>query len=570
MRFLALAIDYDGTLATHGRVSDEVVEALRRAQHSGRKLILVTGRELDDLWDVFPQLDLFDRVVAENGAVLLRQDERDADVLAEAPPETFAAALRGRGVEPVEVGHVVVATREPHETTVIETIREFGLELQVVFNKGAVMVLPAGVNKRSGLAAALDELGLSTHNVVGIGDAENDHAFLDACECAVAVANALPAIKARADLVTEGANGQGVIELVDKLLEDDLEHLEPRLKRHRILLGTRAEGPKQVMLRPYGTGLLVAGSAKAGKSSLLMGLIERIQEHGYQYCLIDPEGDYERLPDAINLGDPRQAPDPQSVVDVLAKPTQNVVVSLLSVAGADRPGYFGALLEALRRLIERTGRPHWLVIDEAHHVLPAEPGVGVEALPRAFGGLALVTLDPQRIAASAYDVLNVMCAVGAEPMRVLASAAALIGAPPPRARTDVLTRGQALVWRRGKKRAHLVNVERGQTKRRRHRRKYAEGELPPDLSFYFRGPHGALDLRAQNLQVFMQIADGVDDATWEHHLRAGDYSTWVESSLKDRKLARQLASVERDVAVPAARSRAAIRQLIEDRYAPPV
>ena len=49
----------------------------------------------------------------------------------------------------------------------------------MIFNKGAVMILPSGVNKATGLAAALEELGLSPHNVVGVGDAENDHAFLE-------------------------------------------------------------------------------------------------------------------------------------------------------------------------------------------------------------------------------------------------------------------------------------------------------------------------------------------------------------------------------------------------------
>lgn len=69
------------------------------------------------------------------------------------------------------MGRVIVATWEPHQTTVLEVIRELGLELHVIFNKGAVMILPSGVNKATGMAATLDELGLSPHNTVGIGDA---------------------------------------------------------------------------------------------------------------------------------------------------------------------------------------------------------------------------------------------------------------------------------------------------------------------------------------------------------------------------------------------------------------
>ncbi len=204
MRYLALATDYDGTLASDGMVGPETVAALERVVASGRQLILVTGRQLDDLARVFPQLDLFHRVVTENGALLYRPATREEKQLGEAPPQEFVEALRVRGVQPLAIGRSIVATWEPHETTVLEVIRALGLELQVIFNKGAVMVLPAGVTKGTGPAAALDELGLSPHNAVAVGDAENDHAFLSLCECSAAVANALPLLKERADIVTEG------------------------------------------------------------------------------------------------------------------------------------------------------------------------------------------------------------------------------------------------------------------------------------------------------------------------------------------------------------------------------
>jgi hydroxymethylpyrimidine pyrophosphatase-like HAD family hydrolase len=114
---------------------------------------------------------------------------------------------------------------------VLEVIRELGLELHVILNKGAVMVLPAGVNKATGLAAALDGMGVSPHNVVGVGDAENDHAFLELCACSAAVANALPALKERADLVTSRTHGAGVVELIDKLIANDLSEVEPHLEQ---------------------------------------------------------------------------------------------------------------------------------------------------------------------------------------------------------------------------------------------------------------------------------------------------------------------------------------------------
>src|SRR5688572_24453325 len=218
MRYYAFACDFDSTLASHGLVEEKVIAALERVRSSGRKLLLVTGRELEDLIRIFPHIDLFERVVAENGALLYRPSAREEKVLGEPPNSEFIELLRQRGVSTLGVGHVIVATREPYEKIVLETIRDLGLELQVIFNKGAVMILPSGLNKATGLLVALSELNLSPHNVVGIGDAENDHAFISRCECAVAVANALPMLMERADFVTQSNNGSGVMELADKLV----------------------------------------------------------------------------------------------------------------------------------------------------------------------------------------------------------------------------------------------------------------------------------------------------------------------------------------------------------------
>jgi len=329
MRYLALATDYDGTLAHDGRVDGPTLAGLERLLASGRRLIMVTGRELDDLAATFDHLDLFERVVAENGAILYHPAAKSQRVLAPAPPDEFVRALRLRGV-PLSAGRTIVATWKPHETAVLETIRDLGLDSQVIFNKDAVMVLPAGVTKASGLEAALDDLGLSRHDVVGIGDAENDHAFLRICECAVAVANALPALKQLADFTTRADHGAAVVELIDEIILDDLAGREPLLGRHHVLLGTR--------------------------------------------------------------------------------------------------------------------------------------------------------------------------------------------------------------------------------------------ELPPDRSFYFRGPEGKLNLRAQNLMMFLQMADGVDDDTWFFHLRRGDYEQWFRDRIKDDQLADEAAEVARRPMVSAAESRELIRAAVERRY----
>lgn len=223
MRYIALACDYDGTLARDGHVEPATIAALEAVRASGRRLLLVSGRELEDLFSVFTRADLFDLMVVENGALVYDPQRRTERRIGEAPPPEFTAELRRRGVTPLSTGSVIVATREPHETTVLDVIREMGLELQVIFNKGAVMVLPSGVNKGVGLEAALRDLQVPPARCVGIGDAENDHHFLSICGFSVAVANALPAVKQRADLVTRGSHGAGVREAIELLLRDQLK-----------------------------------------------------------------------------------------------------------------------------------------------------------------------------------------------------------------------------------------------------------------------------------------------------------------------------------------------------------
>lgn len=231
MQYLALATDYDGTLARHGRVNDVTLDALRRVRSSGRKLIMVTGRELPDLASAFPHFEFFDLLVAENGALLYWPAEQRTEVLCEPPPKSLCDALRRRGVTPLSCGQVVIGTWRPHEVTLLEVISSLGLEQHIIFNKNAVMVLPSGVNKATGLARALTEMKISADRVVGIGDAENDHAFLDSCAVAVAVENALPSLKEHCDLVTVKDHGEGVVELIDLLVTDDLQSLGPRRPR---------------------------------------------------------------------------------------------------------------------------------------------------------------------------------------------------------------------------------------------------------------------------------------------------------------------------------------------------
>ena len=567
MYIICLATDYDGTLARDGEVDPPTLKALEDFKRSGRKLILVTGRELPDLRRVFSRLDLFDRVVAENGALLYDPGTKKETPLAPEPPKGFVEALKAKGVEPLSIGRSIVATWEPNETAVLEAIRDLGLELQIVFNKGAVMVLPAGVNKASGLKAALGDLGLSAHNVVAVGDAENDHAFLQACGYAVAVANALPAVKDEADLVTKGARGAGVSELIGLLLEHDADAFRATLERRAVEVGRTLDG-RPVAVHPRGGGSLIAGLSGGGKSTLATAFLERFVAEAFQVCVFDPEGDFAEASFATVAGGAKAPPRLADVLKELEHPDHSVVVNMLAVSTSERPAVFASFLSAIADLRSRTGRPHWILVDEAHHVLPAERDPTVTALPPTLPATVFVSVDPETMARDALARADDVFAVGSKAADTIRAFCRALRIEAPALPAEPPERGQALVWRRGRgEKPGLMTTYAPAEKSERHTRKYAEGELGEDKSFYFRGPENALKLRAQNLTVFLQMADGVDDETWLHHLKGRHYSRWMAEAIKDEELADEVRQAE-DEADPAT-SRQRVREAIERRYTAP-
>jgi hydroxymethylpyrimidine pyrophosphatase-like HAD family hydrolase len=561
--FVALAADYDGTLARHGQVDQPTRQALEQVRASGRKLVLVTGRDLPDLKRAFDALELFDLVVAENGALLFDPAKKEEIPLSDPPPLALVNRLRELGVDPLSVGRTIIATWEPNEKIVLEAIRDLALEQHIIFNKGAVMVLPSDVNKASGLKKALQRLHLSPHNVVGIGDAENDQAFLSACGCAVAVDNALPTVKAKADFVVAD-HGAGVIELVRALTENDLSTYSAKVPRAQPVIGDTAGG-EPVSLSPFET-LLVTGSSGGGKSTMVTALLEELRELDYQFCVVDPEGDYGELRDAVIVGDSKQVPRMREVVDLLSNPDTNVVINLLAVDPPERPRFLAKLLPDLGKLRTETGRPHWIVLDEVHHCLPAKWDPAPVTLPRELPALIAVTVHPEEVAPDFLALVSTVVGVGEGAPRAIekfckARGRKVISSSAPAA-------GKVLVLR-DEDRPFVVTARRSKDKQQRHVRKYAEGDLGKDKSFYFRGPENALNLRAQNLATFLQLAAGVDDKTWLHHLREGAYSRWFRDAIKDQELAREAAGVEETSSISANDSRARIKELVERRYTAP-
>ncbi len=228
MHYQALAFDYDGTLAKNGHVVPSTLHALEKAKAAGYKTLLVTGRELTDLKMVFPRFDLFDVIVAENGAQLYWPAEDREEILDNPPSVDFLAEMQRLDVTPFSVGKVIFASWRPHEVAIAEAIARLGFEYQIIFNKKAVMVLPKHINKATGMIAALERLKIDPKTVVGIGDAENDLPFLRVCGFAATVENALDAVKAQCQFVATRDHGEGVEEMIDALLCGTIEQFAPK------------------------------------------------------------------------------------------------------------------------------------------------------------------------------------------------------------------------------------------------------------------------------------------------------------------------------------------------------
>lgn len=343
-----------------------------------------------------------------------------------------------------------------------------------------------------------------------------------------------------------------------------------KLDRHDLLLGTK-DG-EEIKLPAFGSSLMVAGSSGGGKSTLITGLMHRIQEAKYQLLAIDPEGDYQSFPDAVVLGDAKRGPTVPEIMSLLEKPGTNVVVNLLGIPLEHRPTFFQNLLPQVLELRARTGRPHWIVVDEAHHVLllPAEREQSQITIPEKLTNFVLITMEPHHVDPAVVRSVQRLIAVGECPGEAIRRFGDTCGQHAPEVPAGALKKGLALMWSR-KDPGTVIQFEvaASEVQTSRHSRKYATAELTPDRSFYFRGPEDKLNLRAQNLMLFVQQMEGVDDETWLFHLRKGEYSKWFRQNIKSDDLADAAAEVEKLKSVSAEDSRKSIREVIEQRYTLP-
>ena len=567
----AVAVDYDGTLTESGCPGPNVLAALDEARASGRRIVIVTGRILADLQAVFPgAAEHADLIVAENGAVLAHGDRRRC--LAAPVRGELADALTARGVA-CRRGEVLLACSGADETAVLAEVRRLGLECQLIRNRAELMVLPAGVSKGTGLAAGLAELGISVHNTVAIGDAENDHSLLLAAELGVAVATAVGALKADADIVLAGADGEGVASFLRGPVLAGRQRVHPR--RWRVTLGVLADGTRATIPASQ-VNVLVTGVPQRGKSYVAGLIAEQLIRLGYSVVIFDPEGDHAGLGELRNVivtGSGGTLPSAEDLGRVVRHHAGGVVVDLSAAPAGQRAGDLQATHRELEMVRAATGLPHWLIIDEAQVPLARD---GRAFFEPAAAGYCLITHRPEELRPEvllAVDVLIVLpgdhdaagrlaelvAAAGTMPH---AAAAALIGRA---------GRGQAvLVDRQHPGTGVVLTIGQRETAHMRHWHKYSGGHLDPERRFYFRRdrdtPAGATAGSAGELEYQLRVCD---DAVIVHHCLHGDFSRWVADVLGDPPLAAAIAAAENAVrtgTATAADGRAMLTNAIGQRH----
>jgi hydroxymethylpyrimidine pyrophosphatase-like HAD family hydrolase len=572
--FKALACDYDGTLASEDRLGPGTLAALREARDAGLRLILVTGRTFFELTRVCEHLDLFDGVVAENGGVLYFPGTGALQTLAPPPPPRFLAELDRRGVG-YQLGRVVVGTGRSDEAAVRDALAEAGAQLDLVHNRAALMILPGGVSKGSGVQQVLRAFGLSFHDVLGIGDAENDLDLFEACGWAGCPASAVPEVIRRADWSFPGENGAAVARAIEGPILSGGLPLD-RSPRQRVDLGWAVGTAETVSIPARGVNVLIHGDTVSGKSWLAGALVEQLHERRYAVCVIDPEGDHRPL--AGVSGIVRVEASHEAAADAAFRaferdPGACVVIDLAALGHEQKVAMIERCLLAARDTRRRLGLPHWIAVDEAHYVLH-HAGAAAPALGREDKGVCLVTYKSswvRRPALAAVDVLIFARTTAAEELAFLRS---FLG-PGDRHEGVVsalarLPRGTFVVMRRsgaGGWVATTFTAPPRATLHVRHQTKYADTAVPSEHAFALRSPDGRLQGTADSVTALRRLLAGADEAAIAYHAGRGDFSRWVLDVFSDQDLSTQLRKAERRWGRGEIRDlRAVIEELIAARY----
>jgi hydroxymethylpyrimidine pyrophosphatase-like HAD family hydrolase len=571
MKLAAVAIDYDGTIAVNGAFDPGARDAIAQLRLHGIAVVLVTGRRLDELKAVGGNLGCFNAIVAENGAVLYFPESGRHAVIGHAPSPRFVDALLQRGVD-IAVGDSIIETDAGRATSVLDVIRALEQPQILAFNRGRLMVLPPGIAKSIGLARVLSTLRLSIHNTIGIGDAENDHDLLDACEVGVAVEWGSPALRAVADEVIPGTGPPAVAPYLRSLTQQ-VRLSSKQMGRRRLLLGHQHDGqPLQLAIR--GRTVLIAGEPGSGKSWLAGLLCEQLILQGYCLCIIDPEGDYrslEALPGVIIMGGDDPPPRARELTQALRYPDTSVVIDLSKLPHQNKEEYLDELLPLLATLRRQSGLPHKILIDEAHYYL-GEPD-GRHLIDAELAGYILVTYRvsgiDQHVCAAGDTVVIVTRETDAHEQATLRAICEATGGAVPEGVFENLSLSEAALLP-GAEESHgavrRFRIGPRLTSHVRHRTKYLDMPIAEPQAFVFTHD-GRPGPRARSLKEFVDQLAELADTDLAPYLLRHDFSRWLEHVFRDCPLATHVKAIESRAGTDRARDLVNnIAQAVRARY----
>jgi len=546
LKFSVLALDYDGTLARDGVIDKHVKDAIAEVRARGIAVIIVTGRILSDLQRVAGDLHFADAVVAENGAVLAFPNGHSW-LIGRPPEPVFVDELRHRGIA-FTAGQCLLETDAALAPQILAVIRELELPFVLVFNRSRVMVLPQGISKATGLRRALAALRLSPHNAIGIGDAENDHDLLTACEIGVAVGWGSPALQRIADQVIRGAGPGDLAPYIRQA--SNITRLPPDwIGRDKIVMGT-TNGAAPLGFAERGRNVLITGDPRSGKSWAAGVFCEQLMIHDYCTCVIDPEGDYEQLealPRVAVLGGDDPPPSLPDLARVLRHPDVSVVINLSRAPYDEKVKYLTTLLPMLASLRRQTGLPHRIVIDEAHYFLH-ESNVK-ELLDLSLGAYTLVTYRASDLNADVRKAMEIVCVTRTASPEEAQAIAGMFGSDLADLSSILpsLKDGEAVLLpstQEGQKKLQRISLLPRLTTHVRHRSKYFEVPIPPGREFVFSVDGRPLGPRCRTFKEFIAALGDIPSGVLDGHARRGDFSRWIADVFHDHPLASDLRKLE--------------------------